>query len=140
MTKVSFYILRQADHSSRLDFCRRLAVKAARSGMPVYIALNDTKAIDELSENLWSTEPESFIAHDTEQDSLNSKITLGLGQDAGEHEGLFINLTDQLPNCFSQFERAAELVIQDPEVLKGTRERYGLYRHKGYPLETHQIN
>ena len=52
---------------------------------------------------------------------------------------LLINLGDEQPIFFSQFERVAEFINDDKELKLLGRERYRFYQQRGYELSTHKI-
>ncbi len=52
---------------------------------------------------------------------------------------MLINLADEVPDFFSRFERVAELIDRDPAVRTAGRNRFRLYRDRGYTLNTHNI-
>jgi DNA polymerase-3 subunit chi len=153
MTRVSFYILGSAlstpideaqalnQYQSRLEFACRLTEKAVRSGKQTFIAVNNLEELEHLDELLWSFRPESFIPHNTPQTGQPpTLVTISHEEDCNDHHGLIINLRKSTPNHFSQFERLAEIVCQDPIILAETREHFSFYKQRGYPIETHTIN
>ena len=56
-----------------------------------------------------------------------------------EYQGLLINLGQEIPSWFSRFERLSEIVIQEPGILKNTREHFSFFRERGYPIEYRHI-
>ena len=60
-------------------------------------------------------------------------------QDAGDHQGLLLNLSKTTPPYFSRFERLSEVVIQEQESLQSSRERFSFYKSRGYPIETRKL-
>ena len=52
---------------------------------------------------------------------------------------VLINLTDEVPEFFSQFHRLAELVAADEASRNAGRERFRYYRDRGYELHTHNV-
>lgn len=140
MTQIDFYILPAPAVEQRLVFACRLAQKAFQSGSRVYIAVNDATAAAELDVQLWGFRPESFLPHDVEGGNpLHAPITVGFGADCGDHHDLLINLKDTIPDYFSRFQRLAEVVCQEEQVLASTRQHYGFYRHRGYPINSHKL-
>ncbi|MES9977893.1 MAG: DNA polymerase III subunit chi, partial [Candidatus Thiodiazotropha sp. 6PLUC5] len=61
-------------------------------------------------------------------------------QDAGAEKDVLINLSQEVPNFFSRFERVAEVIDQEPPVVTAGRERFRFYRDRGYPLKKHDID
>ena len=69
-------------------------------------------------------------------------INIGCNQGQGSStrlNGLLINLSHQVPEFFSRFERVTEIVVQSPAVTESTRNNYRFYRDRGYPLESHDL-
>jgi DNA polymerase-3 subunit chi len=52
---------------------------------------------------------------------------------------VLISLQEDVPPCFSRFERMVELVTSDEADRRRARERYRFYRDRGYPLEKHEV-
>ncbi len=155
MTRIDFYVLSASDNDARLAFTCRLVDKAYRQGLRVFIATDNREQTEQLNQLLWNAQPESFTPHDilpTEPEAvvatpdeppseqLASPVTIGYGQHCGNHHQLLINLSQQAPDYFSRFERLSEIVIQEPQILDNTRERFKFYRDRGYPIQSHSIN
>ena len=68
-----------------------------------------------------------------------ARFSLCWADDAGDHHGMFINLTNRLPSWFSRFEYLAELIAGDDAFVERKREIYRLCRHRGYPLQYHDL-
>lgn len=140
MTRVDFYILPDDELQARLQFICRLVEKAHRQKHRIYIHTNneaDSKTIDLL---LWTFKVESFIPHHLLGDNnAPAPVAIGHGDNPGDHHDLLVNLSDQIPDFFSRFERCVEVVIQQPEILKSTRSHFAFYKERGYPLHTHDM-
>ena len=140
MTRADFYILGEPEPTAREQFACRLTQKAFRNGLSVYIAVDNAEQASRVSEALWSFQPESFIPHCLSSTSeTETSVRVGFEGNCGDYHGLLINLKQQVPIYFSQFERLAEVVCQENEILAATREHYNFYRHRGYPLTTHDL-
>lgn len=139
MTQVDFYILPSADPSARLDFACKLSEKAWRLGHRVYLHCSDATQRDDLDARLWRFRRESFVPHGTAEEDPEGPIVLGLGNDAGRHDDLLINLDLSIPAFFSRFARVAEVVVEDPAIRQAARESFRFYREQGYPLHNHRL-
>lgn len=149
MTKVDFYILQDTTEDARLHFTCRLADKAVRSGHRVLITADSQEEVQQLDDLLWTFKPETFIAHEvfdprTTIETAGSvpvaiATTALADHQLHEHQGLLINLGKDIPPWFSRFERLSEIVIQEPEILKNTREHFSFFRERGYPIEHRHI-
>ncbi|HSC67225.1 MAG TPA: DNA polymerase III subunit chi [Cellvibrio sp.] len=139
MTLIDFYILPEATNEARWLFACRLIDKVQRTGMRVLVAVdNETDAIafDEL---LWTFKPESFVPHQIINSNKASPVEITFSGDAGDHQGLLLNLSKNIPPYFSRFERLSEVVIQEQQSLQSSRERFSFYKKRGYPIETRKL-
>jgi DNA polymerase-3 subunit chi len=139
MTRVDFYILQQAEDFARVQFVCRLVEKAWQLGNRVLIHAASSAAAQQLDNALWTFRLDSFIPHDVLPAMQLSPVHIGSGEDSGSHHDLLINLGASIPGFFSRFERVAEVVTQEPDMLAQSRERFRFYRERGYALETHNI-
>jgi len=141
MTRVDFYILGYEQLEQRLQFSYKLAEKAYLNGHRVYIDAPDEAATAIIDDGLWKFRADSFVPHQVVKDNdvQHTPIEIGSGADPIEHHDFLINLSNHLPDYFSRFKRVAEIVIQDPEVLKSTRSSYSYYQERGYPMHTHDL-
>lgn len=62
-------------------------------------------------------------------------VSLCWGDHPGDHCGILVNLTPDVPFWFSRFEQLAELVSGDEHFIASKRENYRLLRHRGYPVD-----
>ncbi|HEC75316.1 MAG TPA: DNA polymerase III subunit chi [Methylophaga aminisulfidivorans] len=141
MTRVSFYILKTAQLEERQAFACRLAEKAYHQGHQVYIHTSSAEHSELLDEAIWAIRPDSFVPHEIVSDiSNNSPVLIG-------HEDkkpprlmdVLINMTDEQPLFFSQFERVAEIIDERDESKKAGRERFQFYKQRGYELDTFHV-
>ncbi len=141
MTRVDFYIL--PDNSSRgLElFACRLAEKAFSQGLKIYINTQSDQQTQSLNSLLWTFKQESFLPHEIAVKDSNTEAPIMLGHDLEPEQsfGLLINLDNKVPLYFSQFERLAELVNQDPQVKKDGRERFRFYKEREYQINSHDM-
>ena len=139
MTQVDFYILPEATSEARWLFACRLIDKVQRMGMRVLVAMDseaEARAFDEL---LWTFKPESFIPHQLLNSEKPAPVEITFTPEAGDHQGLLLNLSKTTPTYFSRFERLSEVVIQEQQSLQSSRERFSFYKSRGYPIETRKL-
>lgn len=139
MTQIDFYILPETTSDARWLFACRLIDKVQRMGMRVLVAMDretDARAFDEL---LWTFKPESFIPHQLINGGKPAPVEITFNQEAGDHQGLLLNLSKNTPTYFSRFERLSEVVIQEQQSLQLSRERFSFYKSRGYPIETRKL-
>ncbi|MDD5033135.1 MAG: DNA polymerase III subunit chi [Methylococcaceae bacterium] len=143
MTRIDFYILPSSDpHTRRVLGCK-LAEKAWRQGMKVYIHTGsevETAIMDKL---LWTFRQGSFIPHALanadEQEREDVPVLIGQGEPPEDCRGLLINLSLDKPPRFEEYQRVAELVDEDETVRAEGRRRYAAYKQQGHELETHKL-
>ncbi len=139
MTQVDFYILPETTSEARWLFACRLIDKVQRMGMNVLVAMDseaEARAFDDL---LWTFKPESFIPHQLIGGAKPAPVEITFSQEAGDHQGLLLNLSQTTPAYFSRFERLSEIVIQEAHSLYASRERFSFYKSRGYPIETRKL-
>lgn len=140
MTRVDFYILQADQEQARYQFVARLCEKACRQNFKVLILAPTEQVLATLDDLLWTFRPESFVPHSPlGPDKHACPVALTLGQDDSGHHDLLINLDSSVPRIFSRFQRLAEVVVQSPAILQATREHYGFYKDRGYPVYTHKL-
>jgi DNA polymerase-3 subunit chi len=141
MTRVSFYVLKTANVDERQAFACRLAEKAYSQGHQIYIHANSADEAQQLDQALWQFRADSFIPHEimsTEQ-SNDSPVLIGHDTSPPRLMDVLINLADEQPLFFSQFERVAEVIDANEHIKQAGRTRYQFYKHRGYQLESHNI-
>lgn len=139
MTHIDFYILPATERQARLIFACRLIDKTYRLGNRIFVACADEAEMTALDNLLWSFNPESFIPHALFNRKQNESVEIGSVNDCGDHHQLLINLSDQLPEYFSRFERVCEIAIQEEAILKRTRENWTFLKQRGYHVASHKL-
>ena len=139
MTKVSYYILGDADPEARQAFALKFVRQSFRKGLDVHLHVpshDDALSLDTL---LWADD-ESFLPHDiTTMDApAQSPVTIGWDDPIGRH-GILVNLGGPLPEWFSHFAHLVEVVIQEPSVLADTRANWQHLKFQGYPMTQHDL-
>jgi len=79
------------------------------------------------------------VPHDLAEVDANAVVVLGLGNDAGSHADLLINLGGEVPGFVGNFQRVAEIVVEAPAIREAARERFRFYREQGYALHNHRL-
>lgn len=138
MTQIDFHILQEASVEARWLYVCRFIEKVERLGHRILVVVDTLEEAQELDDLLWSFKPESFIAHQLIGGDEEANVEITYTANAGEHHDVLINLSSQIPECFSRFTRAAEIVIQEPKILENTREHYKFYKQRGYPITQHK--
>ncbi len=139
MTQIDFYVLPDTTSDARWLFACRLLDKVQRMGMRALVAMDNESEARQFDELLWTFKPESFIPHQLINAGKPAPVEITFNNDAGDHQGLLLNLSKTIPPYFSRFERLSEVVIQEPLSLQTSRERFGFYKQRGYPIETRKL-
>ncbi len=142
MTRVDFYLLDQATEGGRdLTVCK-LAHKAFHLGHRIYILTADHESAQRLDRLLWTFSAGSFIPHGlgAQAEGADLPVLLGREEPPATHEDVLITLAPEVPECFSRFQRVAEVVGGDEDNKTQARERFRFYRDRGYALQTHKIS
>lgn len=140
MSRVDFYVLRDAGDAARMRFACRLAEKAYRLKNAVHICVEDSGATRELDDLLWTFRDGSFVPHEViapGQPDAEAPVTIGPLPPDSRPTGLIINLAADIPDA--RFPRIAEIVSSDDDSKRLSRERYARYRDLGHTLETHKL-
>jgi DNA polymerase III subunit chi len=149
VTRVDFYILPDVDLEARRRFACRLAHKAVAMRQRVYVLVTDAAAGADLDALMWEYPAHHFLPHGIagEPASVNAPVVIDhqepvggpvgdtIGKDGNDQ--LLINLSAAIPPFFSRFERVAEIIVEN--LREDGRDRYKLYRDRGYPLFHHDI-
>ncbi|MCU0970200.1 MAG: DNA polymerase III subunit chi [Gammaproteobacteria bacterium] len=142
MTRVDFYVLGPGAQGDRRLLACRLADKAWRDGHRVVVHCGSAEEARDIDRLLWVFRDQSFIPHGLlgSADPALNPILIGHGPDVGEEHEVLINLASDVPVFFGRFERVAEPVDGDPAARAASRERYKLYRDRGYSPAKHDID
>ncbi|HRX61139.1 MAG TPA: DNA polymerase III subunit chi [Candidatus Competibacter sp.] len=141
MPRVDFYVLPDNKDNGRALLACRLADKAYTLGHEVYILVASEAQAGALDDLLWTFRQDSFIPHERYPLAGDeaSPVLIGTILPTEARAYILINFTDRLPEGFERYERIAELVDQNPEVLAKSRERFRQYREQGLTPETHKL-
>ncbi len=142
MTRVSFYIVKGTQNQDRQAFACRLIEKAYLQGNQVYIHTENEQAAQQVDSLLWSFRQDSFVPHElmnASDDVEGCPILIGHNTSPPRLMDLLVNLSDQQPLFFSQFERMAEIISDNEQTKNKGRERYRFYQQRGYQLESHTL-
>lgn len=145
MTRIDFYLLTgdaaggETAISKDMAVCR-LTNKAFLLGHRVYIHTADAAEAQRLDNLLWTFNAGSFIPHAANHD-VDENMPVIIGPDAPPEafNDVLVSLAPQVPECFSRFQRVAEVVGPGDEDKRLARERFRFYRDRGYELQTHNL-
>jgi DNA polymerase-3 subunit chi len=141
MTRVDFYLLDYSTEGGRDTAVCKLAHKAFRLGHHIYILTADDNDTQRLNQLLWTFHAGSFIPHgiNTHSEDTGFPILIGKEEPPTAFDDVLITLAPRVPDCFSRFQRVAEVVNGDEDDKARGRERFRFYRDRGYMLQTHKL-
>jgi len=141
MTRVDFYLLNDTYQDGKDAAVCKLANKAFRLGHRIYILMPDPESAVRLDRLLWTFAASSFIPHRLNSDKKEGQLPVVIGDDPppAEFEDVLVTLSDEVPDCFSRFQRVAEVVGNSNEDKQRARKRFRFYRDRGYALQTHNL-
>lgn len=142
MTEIWFYVLDGADQGA-VPFACRLADKIHQQQRRLYVHADDRAMAQRIDEDLWTFRQGSFVPHALADELTGADDPTAIAIGGGEappagFDDVLINLADEVPVFFSQFQRAVEIVT--PATREAARRHYKFYQDRGYPLETHQVS
>ena len=137
MTKIVFYQLQTDNTEARLLFICKLLTKIWRQALKIYVYDNIPANNKHLSDLLWNFSEYRFIPHSLTSDS--APINLGEDERFTLHNDVIINLGENIPVHYSRFVKVLEIVDNQPQIKKNSREHYRYFKDRGYPIEHHQI-
>jgi len=141
MTRIDFYLLADPHERARDLAVSRLTQKAFSLGHRVFILARDRTEASRLDDLLWTFSAGSFIPHGLHSKSEQAvEVPVLIGSEPPEtFADVLISLAPDVPDCFSRFERVAEVVGGDEQAKASARDRFRFYRDRGYTLQTHNL-
>lgn len=138
MTQIDFYT-RVPD---KLHTACRIVAKAVAARMRVMVLTPDAGTTEELDRLLWSVPATGFIPHVRARHKLAAVTPVLIDHDLAGVEGdeLLLNLRIDTPEVFSRFKRLVEIVSLDEDDAAAARERFRLYRDRGYEMRTYNLS
>ncbi|MEJ2693893.1 MAG: DNA polymerase III subunit chi [Candidatus Thiodiazotropha sp.] len=127
MTQVDFYVLKERASGNRYTLACRLSEKIYHQGRRIFIHTGSEEETRHLDRLLWTFRQGSFVPH-------------GIDGSCDPAVNVLINLAGAVPGFFSRFERVAEIIDKEPQVIADGRDRFRFYRDRGYPLNKHDIS
>jgi len=137
MTEIDFYT--HAD--DRLQVASRLCVKLLALGRKVRVLTLDRTMTSRLDTMLWTSPAIGFLPHCRLSDALAPETPI-IVDDALEHSGdaeVLINLHVEQPPFFRRFERLAEIVNDEADIVAAGRTKWQTYKQQGYTLRVHDL-
>jgi DNA polymerase-3 subunit chi len=127
----------------RLAYTCRLLRKATATGARLQVrSLAETRAA--LDAALWNLGPTDFISHcdASAPDSVRSRsavLLLDADVPVQPEFPILVNLADDVPDGFEQFQRVIEIVSTDEQDRNLARMRWRHYTERGYTITRHDL-
>ena len=142
MPEISFYILSTASVAERDIFVCKLVEKAYRQGVYSGILTASSAHSQIMDDLLWTYHPARFIPHQQLDSSREQDIQqIGISDDLTclSTFRVLVNISQQLPQRWSAYERILEILHEDDGVLAAGRARYRQYQQAEATLTTHKL-
>lgn len=136
MTRIDFH----SNVPDKLAYVCRLIRKAYGAGQKMVVH-GAPAQLASLDTRLWSFSALDFLPH-VGVDSPHAEVTpivLAPMLQGAPHHDLLINLGQDVPQGFASFSRLIEVVGADEADRTAGRDRFRMYRDRGYPLQHHDI-
>lgn len=137
MTRIHFYHL-SGGQGTLASVIARLVIQARRRRLDALVKVESESAAADLGDRLRQLFTDGTTI--SMAPDLASPVVLTWTEEPGPHHGLLINTAAGVPDCFSRFERLAELVYDHPGLVADKRDNFRYYRERGYPLHYHDLS
>ena len=136
MTSIDFYF----NAPDRLQVACRLAAKALAERKRMLIYAPDVELATRLDRLMWSWPATGFVPHCSTSDALAPETpVLIAGDDESADIAILLNLSADCPPHFASFERLLEVVGAEEADREPARERFRLYKSRGYAVASHDL-
>jgi DNA polymerase-3 subunit chi len=135
MTKIDFYLV----EGDETHFACRLISLIYRKGHQIYVHTHDHDHSKNLDERLWNFSKDSFIPHSLCDHEKDTPVKIGHGDSSPSHQDVLVNLSRNIPEFFSRFDRVAEVVPHIKTDRESARESYSFYKERGYLIDYHEM-
>ena len=135
MTTIDFYF----NAPDRLQIACRLAGRAVAERKRLLVYAPDPDVATKLDRLMWTWPAIAFVPHCPVEDPLapDTPVLIARGEETPAGCALLLNLSSQTPPHFARFERLFEIV--DEAEREPARERYRVYRARGYAISSHDL-
>jgi DNA polymerase-3 subunit chi len=137
VTTIDFYF----NAADRLQVACRLAGKAIAEGKRMLVYAPDAEVAASVDKLMWTLPATGFVPHCPVEDPLapETPILVGRTDELPPSCTLLLNLSAECPPHFASFERLFEVVGPEEADKDAGRERYKLYRARGYAIANHDL-
>jgi DNA polymerase III subunit chi len=137
VTTIDFYF----NAPDRLQVACRLAGKAIAEGKRMLVYAPDAEVAARVDKLMWTSSATGFVPHCPLEDPLapDTPILIGRTDELPPNCTLLLNLSAECPPHFASFERLFEVVGPEEADKEAGRDRYKLYRGRGYAIANHDL-
>jgi len=139
MTRIEFHF----NTTERLQYACRLLRKAHGRNLRVGV-VGAAATLRQLDAALWTFSAHDFLPHSSATDAPEvqaaSPILLGETAQGMGSLDVLLNLGDEVPAGFDQYERLIEIVATDDHGRMTARQRWKHYSAQGYELHQHDLS
>jgi DNA polymerase-3 subunit chi len=143
MAQVDFYLISEAQITEAYRFICRLVDKAYQQKSRIYVHANSLEEAKTLDDLLWTFRDDGFIPHEIYEGKPASSslvfIRIGFKNAPADDQDILVNLTETVPEFFPQFQRVLEIVPNNENAKKISRNKFRIYREKNCELNTHDL-
>lgn len=139
--KISFYLLPESTPKSCDLYACRIVEKAYSNKHTVYINTYSLEEAQKIDTQLWTFRDISFIPHEIYNQNLNSKaqILIGYNVTPSKKDDILINLTNEIPVFYTQFNHIIEIVPNNQDLKTIGRKKYQTYQKQKLQIKTFNI-
>lgn len=147
MAIATFYIIEenslQDSEQGHIDYVIYLASYFANLGARVYINAQNKAQAEAIDEAFWQQDPEQFQAHNLigEGPQYATPVEIGYSKlKPHRNRQLVINMANDDTNFAETFVQVVDFVPCEEKSKQQARERYKIYRQKGFEMQTINIS
>ena len=121
-----------------VDFCKQFW----RKGKNIFCLVHSRSEAERLDKLLWEI-PDSFIPHGIEDENSSlstNSLEIGIGWSLPKNRhGVLVNLTKKIPDWFAHFDNLVEIVVQEQNILKSSRDNWRFLSDSGYQIKSFDL-
>ena len=91
-----------------------------------------------LSNALWTYEPQTFIPHCVGKS--DAVISITHLQEPNHHSQILFNYQQEIPDWFSRFDQVIEIIASDKDSIKTKQNMYSYLKRLGYSLSFEDLS
>jgi DNA polymerase-3 subunit chi len=140
--KIDFHILEETSGLKSLHYACQLIEKTyQQQKRSIYIHVNSPEEADHFDTLLWTFRDDSFLPHDLHDPThhASAPIEIGFNEAPSRHDNIMINLHNNIPRFYAQFNQVIEIVFSDASMQQLARARFKQYRDAGCEINTYKI-